>query len=184
MIWYNLIPFGCFTNKKKVNATHNFPFVKGNVNPCVVCTLYNAIWYWDETLLFPCSTIHSSASYLPDQVHVLSTMDMFTWVVHCTTLPLLQHLTVHFFAHLYGSVCACAYAWALVLVCYAYARPFRQLKVKYYSLFGKVLNYIYSFVYANKAIRKVSMLDNISGINSLSLPSPPNYQPPAKNTIK
>lgn len=50
--------------------------------------------------------------------------------------------------HLYGSVYAGACAW--VLVCYA--RPFRQLKVKYYSVFGKVLNYIYSFVYANKAI--------------------------------
>lgn len=145
LIWYNLLPFGVYLLIKKWTL-HNPPFITSNANPCVCVCVYT----FDLTLL---SYYIGTKPYYSSMVHCLiCPTNVFTF-----TCGSLHDISILLYTTLLG-IRMQVLVWN--------TRPFRQPKVKYYSLFGKVLNYIYSFVYANKAIWKVSLFDNISGINS------------------
>lgn len=145
MIWYNLIPFGYFTNNKK-NKRYTIPpssqAMSTHVRAYIRSNTMLLSYYISTKPYYINSTIHGSLSYLPDHFSIFTCGSLHD----ISIFTAFDYISLAFVCKCVYA-CACACACAHVLVCNA--RPFHQLKLKYYSLFGKVLNYIYSFVYAN-----------------------------------
>lgn len=147
-IWYDTTWFHYigYVHNEKVNATQALPppfrqrQCQATRCACPDLTLSCSIstkpyYYFNRT-------IHGSLSYLPDNV-----VSMFVCgsLHDISILPQCTHTHTHFSA--------------FALECNV--RPFRQLKVKYYSSFHEVLNYIYSNLFMRIKLSKSQHVSTI-----------------------